>query len=278
MAVEVQKLIAVSLGKIATSRSQRGGPSLHKSLLVSSVLYKARTTYNFHAFMAKRAECEEEQDSDNEDSENTGECEEPVIVRPGTPNPSCNPSQVSEEPAGNVPETPTKRARTENTCDEQEDKENSPPAKKQDCLQESSKVNLSESLNNNLPVVKSEGNDSVSKDCAKCLKRRMTDAKEPSECSSSKRVKSDSETCDSSDKVESMQTDNQITSLVQRFNSGLSNFLGSKNTNNSDCLNGQGQGHTESIKTLSKCSTQMKKDNVKFTDNLGSRPVIALSV
>lgn len=42
---DAQKLIAISLGKIATSRSQRGGPSLHRSLLVASVLYKARTTY-----------------------------------------------------------------------------------------------------------------------------------------------------------------------------------------------------------------------------------------
>lgn len=42
---DAQKLIAISLGKIATSRSQRGGPSLHRSLLVATVLYKARTTY-----------------------------------------------------------------------------------------------------------------------------------------------------------------------------------------------------------------------------------------
>lgn len=42
---DAQKVIAISLGKIATSRCQRGGPSLHRSLLVASVLYKARTTY-----------------------------------------------------------------------------------------------------------------------------------------------------------------------------------------------------------------------------------------
>ncbi|KAL1434658.1 hypothetical protein MTO96_011475 [Rhipicephalus appendiculatus] len=42
---DAQKVIAISLGKIATSRVQRGGPSLHRSLLVASVLYKARTTY-----------------------------------------------------------------------------------------------------------------------------------------------------------------------------------------------------------------------------------------
>lgn len=47
---DAQKVIAISLGKIATSRVQRGGPSLHRSLLVASVLYKARTTYFDDAF------------------------------------------------------------------------------------------------------------------------------------------------------------------------------------------------------------------------------------
>jgi len=52
-----QRLIAVSLGKIAASRCQRGGPSLHKSLLVSAVLHKARTQVmmdNFHAMLEAR--------------------------------------------------------------------------------------------------------------------------------------------------------------------------------------------------------------------------------
>uniref|UniRef100_A0A023G706 Uncharacterized protein n=1 Tax=Amblyomma triste TaxID=251400 RepID=A0A023G706_AMBTT len=52
---EAQKVIAISLGKIATSRVQRGGPSLHRSLLVASVLYKARTTYFDDAFQANAA-------------------------------------------------------------------------------------------------------------------------------------------------------------------------------------------------------------------------------
>lgn len=43
MAVEAQRLIAISLGKMASSRSQRGGARLHKSLLVASVLHSAQT-------------------------------------------------------------------------------------------------------------------------------------------------------------------------------------------------------------------------------------------
>lgn len=39
---EAQKVIAISLGKIAISRSQRGGPKLFKNLLVANVIQKAR--------------------------------------------------------------------------------------------------------------------------------------------------------------------------------------------------------------------------------------------
>lgn len=61
---EAQRLIAVSLGKIAMSRQQRGGINLHKNLLVATVLHKARTTYmmdNFQTLLAnKRAQAERE--------------------------------------------------------------------------------------------------------------------------------------------------------------------------------------------------------------------------
>ena len=60
---EAQRLIALSLGKIAMSRQQRGGINLHKNLLVASVLHKARTTYmmdNFQVLLAnKKAQAEE---------------------------------------------------------------------------------------------------------------------------------------------------------------------------------------------------------------------------
>lgn len=40
---EAQKVIAISLGKIASSRIQRGGPKLCKNLLVANLIHKART-------------------------------------------------------------------------------------------------------------------------------------------------------------------------------------------------------------------------------------------
>ena len=55
--MEAQRLISVSLGKIAQSRGQRGGASLHRNLLVSTVLHKARhafMTENFAAMMQVR--------------------------------------------------------------------------------------------------------------------------------------------------------------------------------------------------------------------------------
>ncbi|XP_037074649.1 immediate early response gene 5 protein-like [Pollicipes pollicipes] len=49
--MEAQRVISVSLGKIAQSRVQRSGCSLHKSLMVASILQKARHLYVEQAFM-----------------------------------------------------------------------------------------------------------------------------------------------------------------------------------------------------------------------------------
>ncbi len=173
--------------------------------------------------------------------------------------------------AGN-PE-PAKRARLESNknISSTEDKENTPP-KPGLCDQDviSDTKNHSEN-DNQLP--------DEPKDCGKCVKRRLTDVQEPNDCSVPKRAKqcennnnNNSENCDSS---EPMQTD--ISSLVQRFNAGLSNFLGSstghvaaKNGKHAERLNGQGQGPIS-------CSTQVNKPKESFTDKL-SRPAIALAV
>lgn len=50
MATDAQRLITISLTKIAHSRSQRGGVSLHKNLLVATVLQKARFIFMEEAF------------------------------------------------------------------------------------------------------------------------------------------------------------------------------------------------------------------------------------
>ncbi|XP_066159200.1 immediate early response gene 5-like protein [Euwallacea fornicatus] len=50
MASEAQRLIGISLTKIAQSRSYRGGVSLHKNLLVATVLQKARYIFMEEAY------------------------------------------------------------------------------------------------------------------------------------------------------------------------------------------------------------------------------------
>lgn len=50
MATEAQRLITISLAKIASSRCVRGGVSLHKNLLVATVLQKARYIFMEEAF------------------------------------------------------------------------------------------------------------------------------------------------------------------------------------------------------------------------------------
>lgn len=50
MATDAQRLITISLTKIAQSRAQRGGVSLHKNLLVATVLQKARFIFMEEAF------------------------------------------------------------------------------------------------------------------------------------------------------------------------------------------------------------------------------------
>lgn len=50
MATEAQRLIGISLTKIAQSRQHRGGVSLHKNLLVATVLQKARYIFMEEAY------------------------------------------------------------------------------------------------------------------------------------------------------------------------------------------------------------------------------------
>ncbi|XP_044735444.1 GATA zinc finger domain-containing protein 24-like isoform X1 [Chrysoperla carnea] len=50
MSAEAHKLIGISLSKIAQSRASRGGVSLHKNLLVATVLHKARYIFMEEAY------------------------------------------------------------------------------------------------------------------------------------------------------------------------------------------------------------------------------------
>merc|ERR1719328_23772 len=66
-----QRLIAVSLGKIAASRGQRGGPQLRKSLMISTLLHKARSTVMLESYQmmldSQRDEIEPEVEEEYEE-------------------------------------------------------------------------------------------------------------------------------------------------------------------------------------------------------------------
>lgn len=234
--VEPQRLIAMSLGKIHACRGQRGGPSLHKSLMVSAVLHKAR---NIMMMQARIAHMEQQRLLERQQSVNDNKAEIAAIVeppRPGTPLPTL--------PASSV-EDPAKKQRQENelpTCN----KENSPP-----------EVNKTETSD------KMEYRDN--------LKRRLDD----SENVPAKRSRTENEKCEET-QTQSSQPQNecaqQISSLVQRFNSGLNGLFASQKA--SVPLQ-DSQGHNDVVSNC--CATQITKDVVaSFAEQL--RPVIALTV
>ena len=153
-----------------------------------------------------------------------------------------------------------------------EDKENAPPKV---TAMDSEKIEAQECSEDKKELVEE-------KPCTKCTKRRLADVQPQNNgtlCESSlpnKRARhnsdSSNEKCDikspdvSSSCHEPMQTE-QISNLVSRFNSGLSGFLGSSSTHNENTKNCQNDSFVPS------CGTR-----VTFSEVLGSRPVIALTV
>ncbi len=173
-------------------------------------------------------------------------------------------AQMKEE----APATPAPAPKKNNAEETVQDKENMPPKTDADSVEKKTQ---------DLEEMKQDIKD---QSCAKCTKRRLTtDSRHNNAlCESSspnKRARRDSEsvsdTCESksgqhedvSSSHESMQTE-QISNLVNRFNSGLSGFLGTKLASNH---------HTDSESIVPHCGSR-----VTFSESLGSRPVIALTV
>lgn len=240
MSTEAQRLMALSLGKIAASRQQRGGINLHKNLLVASVLHKARTAYmmeNLQTVLAnRRAQAEAREQSKKElkcqistaSSENTTNSKD-----------SCTRDASSE----------VKRLRTENETPIHEDKENSPPAK---CLRvEHAKIEAErpsekpepchENFEANTQVTPladaghctegKEVTDYVSKptqNCTRCASKRrrsLENSFDSDNCVLAKKARMENgpiNGINSDSSVENMQTEpSQITSLVSIFNAGF---------------------------------------------------------
>ncbi|XP_064457670.1 immediate early response gene 2 protein-like [Ornithodoros turicata] len=160
---DAQKLIAISLGKIATSRSQRGGPSLHRSLLVATVLYKARTTYVDEAPQdlgsppALGTPCHEEAD-ENLDAACTSSNEASSIANPNRLVTAASPVTSPYEDCDST-----------DSDELSDDKENVQPASSGD----------------------RQGFDTDPQPMSRCLKRRRALSVEDDDCGSGKRSKRD---------------------------------------------------------------------------------------
>ncbi|XP_046376217.1 immediate early response gene 5-like protein [Haliotis cracherodii] len=259
IAAEPQRLIAVSLGKIAASRSQRGGINLHKNLLVASVLHKARTAYmmeNFQQMLAaKRAQAEQ------------NNAQSPVPEKTGA-NPhetTCHEAHVTRSQSN--PTSPR--------LSDSSDKENTPPRGESSApsekmeTQEKTLSPMSDSSRNTLDSsvsVNQQGRlDCVSKtrDTTSCLlKRRRSNASQDMDTVLAKKAKY-SDNVESDSHCEPMQTEpTQITNLVSIFNTG---FGGLCSTGNGDLQ--LGFSRSDSLH----CSAQVEK-------RVGLPTVIALTV
>ena len=80
---EVQRLIGLSLNKLQMGRAGRGGLSLHKNLLVATVLNKARDVYmqetmymNYRLMACGQFSQEDHEEMEEEDTPDTEDYEE----------------------------------------------------------------------------------------------------------------------------------------------------------------------------------------------------------
>ena len=298
-AEQAQRLIAMSLGKIAASRNQRGGANLHRSLLVSTVLHKARTTImmeNFQAMMQqRRAQMEAQQRTEMVVGAASSE------ERPATPAPTAQVEEPQRWDKENTP-PPCPPTPSPEVCERLADP-TAAPVKEQNNNEVLSSSQHQEQSPKPSPLQQSNSENVITPqtaNCAKCLKRRSSELSGADEdFLASKRTKyeSDSELShepssrsdcvfenedssyndeESSEEEDSentcpepMQTDPvQITNLVHRFNSGLSGLL-TQVANESQQLQ-----QCNSDQAFTSCCTQVKDSGIESL----SRPCIALTV
>lgn len=285
MNTEAQRLVSLSLGKIAASRSQRGGINLHKNLLVASVLHKARTAYmmeNLQTMLAKR-----QAQAETKVEEKSAQISTDSKIN----NQSCVNLRCDATTAGKRSQGELDTSKVSKTCDV-ENKENNPPKcarldsencpSREDKLSQNSRVeNVDQTpcgnVSNALCTQRQEVNDYVNKpnSCTRCaLKRRRgshdstTDNENNEQINSCKKLRleinqRDHEQQNSLNCTEEMQTDSpQITSLVSIFNTGFSGLCST--TGNSDS--------TDNNNNNSNVKSHYPSDSVTFSLHHSSTP------
>ena len=252
MANEAQRLIAMSMGKITSSRSRRGGINLRHNLLVANVLLKARTVYmmaNYETMMkARQAQVSEpEKPVEVVEADSTSEMASSPVTAEDSTTTSTSAVDETSVPVDSTDSIVTVSSEINDrlepdTCDT--DKENAPP-----------------------PT-----NDDDNKNCSRCTKRRLTEVDSNQENTKKARVDCAKNTEGS---VEEMKTDGgaYISNLVHRFNSGFTGLLTVNSHYDDDSNRGKGQGLTTTDGFIS-CSTQMKDSSF---ESIAIQP-IALAV
>lgn len=211
--MEAQRIISLSLGKIAQSRGRRTGVDLHKNLLVSTVLHKAKNVIlleNYTNSMKPRPKIQE-----------------PIFIPDTSDN--IGDSDVSDD-EGYAEETEMNSPRADEVTEMDNcemDKENSPPV--EDSSYEIMDLSKSQSE-------KDTAENSSS--CGGCLKRKRESSDSVNCDSNVPRKVAKSDSISSQNSVQQSQSDNgsQISTLVNIFNTGFSgltnnNLAGSSNQN-----------------------------------------------
>ena len=215
--MEAQRIISLSLGKIAQSRGRRTGVDLHKNLLVSTVLHRAKNVILLENY--------------TNSVKSRPKLQEPIYI-PDTSDNSDD-SDISDD-EGYAEETEMSCPRVDEVCEMDNngeiDKENSPPV--EDYSYEIMDLSKSQEYE------KDTAENSSS--CGGCLKRKRDHSDSVNSDSNVPRKIAKSDSISSQNSVQQSQSDNgsQISTLVNIFNTGFSGLTNSNlasSTNQNTC-------------------------------------------
>ncbi|XP_066295110.1 immediate early response gene 5-like protein isoform X1 [Branchiostoma lanceolatum] len=246
---DAQRVIALSIGKLQASRSQRGGIDLHKNLLVSHVLYTARTVLLTgmvpEYYRAETTSVQSDSEDETVDCPETVE-EVAVPVAESTESDSALPSGEGEEetknlctltPVVDLAQPPLTSAsgnvdsrlqEADLTLTDSVDKENLSSEQQQNVSTTSLQPAVLGERCTNVPTASCDGKRSAAP-CSCCRKRKQSETEAACDSISPKKRRieqqeADSET-DSWETTEDMCTESPVSSLVSIFNSGFKGLV-----------------------------------------------------
>uniref|UniRef100_A0A646QFQ5 EGR2 n=1 Tax=Hemiscolopendra marginata TaxID=943146 RepID=A0A646QFQ5_9MYRI len=285
MATEAQKLISVSLGKIANSRMQRGGMSLHKNLLVANVLQRARAAFmeeTFHLMNSYKVQDRvyTEMDCQGSSESNVVDYHSSFSHSPAYSNSPTPYYTVSMPESCDSYSEPTNSENivtieSDLECNDEDDKENVSVREDADADLDSTERNCDDRLREALVDADSRLNGSWPP--SRCLKRRRTINEEAVSSILPKRVKREPYYCEYDYSTVSNtnhsqtelrgDTDNsmdveQITSLVTIFSSSFTGLI----------------SKSESKLTRSLSTPDLCCKSVKESFDVLNMPVLAMTV